>query len=52
LHFPGIGLYSQCRLCRDEYLAWRWANMNEKSTLPPAAIKGEPMEQFDLLEQE
>jgi hypothetical protein len=49
-HFPSIGLYSQCRLCRDEFLAWRWANMNERSTLPLAPIDEPVEEQLRLLE--
>jgi len=34
VHVQGSGFHSQCPRCIDDYFAWRWANMNEKSDLP------------------
>jgi hypothetical protein len=41
IHVQGVGFYSQCRRCIDDFFTWRWANMNQKSEVL-LVPKGEP----------
>jgi hypothetical protein len=52
-HLPGVGLFSQCAICIDEFLAWFSWNSKRRPDPPPIAAKpiGREMPQLSLLKE-
>lgn len=53
-HMPGVGLYSQCAECREEFLAWfSWSVKQRSVPLPlvPRKEAAAPPPQLHLIEE-